>query len=98
MSTVWPLGYRTYAPEDADQRTSPEECMNLQFLTRMRRLCASVGRVASDKQPTAKQSEVCSWHECDLRGAPANVRSWESNGLNADVTSFRVRRPKRFCH
>jgi hypothetical protein len=25
------------------------------------------------------------WHECDLRGAPANVRCWESNGLNADV-------------
>jgi hypothetical protein len=25
------------------------------------------------------------WHECDLRAAPTNVRSWESNGLNADV-------------
>jgi hypothetical protein len=25
-------------------------------------------------------------HECDLRAAPINVRSWESNGLNADVT------------
>src|SRR5262245_30206659 len=25
-----------------------------------------------------------SWHECDLRAAPINVRSWESNGLNAD--------------
>src|SRR4029453_17435590 len=25
------------------------------------------------------------WHECDLRAAPINVRSWESNGLNADV-------------
>jgi hypothetical protein len=25
------------------------------------------------------------WHECDLRVAPINVRSWESNGLNADV-------------
>ena len=24
-------------------------------------------------------------HECDLRAAPNNVRSWESNGLNADV-------------
>jgi hypothetical protein len=24
-------------------------------------------------------------HECDLRAAPINVRSWESNGLNADV-------------
>ena len=24
-------------------------------------------------------------HECDLRAAPTNVRSWESNGLNADV-------------
>jgi hypothetical protein len=23
--------------------------------------------------------------ECDLRAAPTNVRSWESNGLNADV-------------
>src|SRR6266568_3820215 len=58
MSTVWPLRHRTYAREDADQRTSPGECMNLQFLTQMRRLCASVGRVASDKQPTANQSEV----------------------------------------
>src|SRR5262245_29109905 len=26
-----------------------------------------------------------SWHDCDLRAAPINVRSWESNGLNADV-------------
>ncbi len=25
------------------------------------------------------------WHECDLRAAPTNVRSWESNGLNADI-------------
>jgi len=25
------------------------------------------------------------WHECDLRAAPTNVRSWESNGLNTDV-------------
>jgi hypothetical protein len=25
------------------------------------------------------------WHEWDLRAAPTNVRSWESNGLNADV-------------
>jgi hypothetical protein len=24
-------------------------------------------------------------HECDLRAAPTNVRSWESNGLYADV-------------
>jgi hypothetical protein len=24
-------------------------------------------------------------HECDLWAAPTNVRSWESNGLNADV-------------
>ena len=40
MSTVWPLRYRTYAREDADQRTSPGECMNLHFLTRMRRACA----------------------------------------------------------
>jgi hypothetical protein len=24
-------------------------------------------------------------HECDLRVAPTNVRSWESNGLNADI-------------
>jgi hypothetical protein len=23
--------------------------------------------------------------QCDLRAAPTNVRSWESNGLNADV-------------
>ena len=30
-------------------------------------------------------SNVCVWHECDLRAAPINVRSWESNGLNADV-------------
>src|SRR5262245_4335475 len=25
------------------------------------------------------------WHECDLRLARTNVRSWESNGLNAHV-------------
>jgi hypothetical protein len=25
------------------------------------------------------------WHKYDLRLAPTNVRSWESNGLNADV-------------
>jgi hypothetical protein len=33
------------------------------------------------------------WHECDLRTAPTNVRSWESNGLNADVAfgSFMTR-------
>jgi hypothetical protein len=24
-------------------------------------------------------------HECDLRAAPTNVRSWESSGLNTDV-------------
>src|SRR6266545_2222238 len=29
--------------------------------------------------------DVAYWHECDLRAAPNNVRSWESNGLNADV-------------
>jgi len=28
---------------------------------------------------------VSSWHEYDLRAALTNVRSWESNGLNADV-------------
>jgi hypothetical protein len=28
---------------------------------------------------------VWSWQECDLRAAPINVRTWESNGLNADV-------------
>jgi len=28
---------------------------------------------------------VGSWRECDLRPALINVRSWESNGLNADV-------------
>jgi hypothetical protein len=28
---------------------------------------------------------VSCWHECDLWAAPTNVRSWESNGLNADV-------------
>jgi hypothetical protein len=32
---------------------------------------------------------VRSWHKCDLRAAPTNVRSWESNGLNADV-AFRL--------
>jgi hypothetical protein len=26
-----------------------------------------------------------SWHECDLRAALTNVRSWESSGLDADV-------------
>jgi hypothetical protein len=31
------------------------------------------------------QSSICLWHECDLRAAPTNVRSWESNGLNAYV-------------
>jgi hypothetical protein len=25
------------------------------------------------------------WHECDLRAALTNVRSWESSGLDADV-------------
>jgi hypothetical protein len=29
---------------------------------------------------------VRSLHECDLWAAPINVRSWESNGLSADVT------------
>ncbi len=29
--------------------------------------------------------DVAYWHECDLRAAPTNVRSWESNGLNTDV-------------
>jgi hypothetical protein len=28
---------------------------------------------------------MTSWHECDLRAGPTNVRSWESNGLNPDV-------------
>jgi hypothetical protein len=28
------------------------------------------------------------WHECDLRAAPTNVRSWESNGLKADVAFY----------
>jgi hypothetical protein len=36
MSTVWPLRCRTYAREDADQRTSHGECMSLQFLIRMK--------------------------------------------------------------
>jgi hypothetical protein len=36
-----------------DQRTSPGECMNLQFLIRMRRLFALVGLVASDKNGKA---------------------------------------------
>src|SRR5262245_53275641 len=46
MSMVWLLRYRTYALKDADQRTSLGECMNLQFRTRMRRLCGSAGRAA----------------------------------------------------
>jgi catechol 2,3-dioxygenase-like lactoylglutathione lyase family enzyme len=49
MSTAWRLPYRIYVPEDADQRTSPGECTNLRFPIRMRRLFASVGLVASDK-------------------------------------------------
>lgn len=40
------------ALEDADQRTSHGECMNLQFQTRMRRLCASAGRAAFAIAPT----------------------------------------------
>src|SRR5262249_52418455 len=32
-----------------------------------------------------KEDHGKSWHECDLWAAPINVRSWESNGLNADV-------------
>jgi hypothetical protein len=28
---------------------------------------------------------VWNWHKCDLRAAPTNVRSWERNGLNAEV-------------
>jgi hypothetical protein len=34
-------------------------------------------------------------HECDLRAAPTNVRSWELNGLNADVASGPFMDPKR---
>src|SRR6266478_7509223 len=48
-STVWPLRCRTYVREDANQRTSRGECMNSQFLIRMKRWCASVGRVACAK-------------------------------------------------
>jgi len=33
-------------------------------------------------QPTRHISTL---HECDLRAAPTNVRSWESNGLSANV-------------
>ncbi len=31
------------------------------------------------------ERDVAYWHECDLRAAPTNVPSWESNGLNADA-------------
>jgi hypothetical protein len=38
-------------------------------------------------EPTADLTAAAKllWHECDLRAAPNNVRSWESKGLNADV-------------
>jgi hypothetical protein len=35
--------------------------------------------------PGRTRRYVRRWHECDLRAAPTNVRSWESNGLKADV-------------
>src|SRR5260221_14643712 len=42
-------------------------------------------RVHRDSGAVCCGAYVASWHECDLRAAPINVRSWESNGLNADV-------------
>jgi hypothetical protein len=33
------------------------------------------------------------WHECDLRAAPTNVRSWETNGLNAPRGLWAVHDP-----
>jgi hypothetical protein len=41
--------------------------------------------------------DVADWHECDLRAAPINVRSWESNGLNADVAFGPFKTPSRHC-
>jgi hypothetical protein len=38
------------------------------------------------REKRARFPLVRSGHECDLRAAPINVRSWESNGLSADVT------------
>ncbi len=43
-------------------------------------------------QPTRHISTL---HECDLRAAPTNVRSWESNGLNADVVFGPFMTPSR---
>jgi len=33
-------------------------------------------------------------HECDLRAAPTNVRSWESSGLNPDIAFGAVHDPQ----
>jgi hypothetical protein len=38
---------------------------------------------------------VHTWHECDLRAAPTNVRSWELNGLNVDVVFGPLMTPNR---
>src|SRR5438067_495322 len=41
----------------------------------------------SSRAARSRVSGFVLWHGCDLRAAPINVRSWESNGLNADVAS-----------
>jgi hypothetical protein len=54
MWMVWLLRCRTYALGDADQKTSPRECMNLQFQARMKSLCVSAGRADFATAPTAE--------------------------------------------
>jgi hypothetical protein len=38
-----------------------------------------------DSRGVAASARGRNWHKYDLRPAPTNVRSWESNGLHADV-------------
>jgi hypothetical protein len=76
-----------------DQRTSPGECMNLQFLIRMRRLFALVGLVASDKNGKAivEPPQVRCWHQPADRRCPLLRRSWgKADGSNTSDPSVRI--------
>src|SRR5262245_27926545 len=89
MSTAWRLRYRTYVPEDADQRTSPGECTNLRFPIRMRRLFASVGRVASDKNAKVAVEQLRSACADPAISSMSVITAdiWGANGLAADLPS-----------
>jgi hypothetical protein len=50
-----------------------------------RRHCSSVPTGRSNNAAIVAAAYDRLWHECDLRAAATNVRSWESNGLNAEV-------------